>query len=365
MQAKPHPDQQRRLEALHRYQILDTPEEAEFDEVVDLLARLCDAPISVINLIDADRQWFKAEVGLGMRSTPLDTSLCAHVILDDDFVEIPDTLEDKRMADNPLCLSDPGLRFYAGSTLRTAEGLPIGTLCVLDYVPRNLNPLQRRALEVMAAQVMRQLELRLALRRQDILRREIDHRVKNSLASVSAIIQLQASRSGNAQVKEALGEVQARLTALLSMHAELQWAGDEAVDLQRLIGRLTKMLGKLVPPPVVLRYEIEPVVLAAGQAQAVGIIVNEFVANAGKHAFPDNGAGQIVVRGRRAGDRYELICSDDGTGGDEALAAVLSSSGLGVSIIAASARSLRAQVDWSAADRGLTLRLSIPLDPEP
>ncbi|MFP5340499.1 MAG: sensor histidine kinase, partial [Gammaproteobacteria bacterium] len=251
----------------------------------------------------------------------------------------------------------------AGSTLRTGEGLPIGTLCVLDYVPRRLNALQRRAVEVMAAQVMRQLELRLALGRQDILRREIDHRVKNSLASISAIIELQAARSGNAQVQDALSEVQKRLMALLSLHSELQQGGDESVDLQGLVGRLAVMLGQLLPPTVALRHDIEPAVLAVGDAQSVGIIVNEFVSNAGKHASFNGGTGEVSIRGRRAGDRYLLVCSDDGSGGDQALAAVLSSKGLGTSIIAASARSLRADVDWSA-DPGLKLRLSIPLGAE-
>ncbi len=176
MKASPHPRQVERLAALARYAVLDTPREREFDEIVELAAEICEAPISVVNLIDAERQWFKAEVGLGVRETPLETSLCSHVVLDAPFVEIPDTLADPRMTDNPLCLDDAGLRFYAGAQLLSSEGLPLGTLCVLDRRPRTLTALQRRTIGVLARQVMRILEHRLALRRQEILRREMDHR---------------------------------------------------------------------------------------------------------------------------------------------------------------------------------------------
>ncbi len=103
VRANPHPQQDQRLRTLYNYEILDTPREEEFDEIVELAAEICGAPISVINLIDKDRQWFKAEVGLNARETPLETSLCSHAILEDPFVEIPDTLKDPRMADNPLC----------------------------------------------------------------------------------------------------------------------------------------------------------------------------------------------------------------------------------------------------------------------
>ncbi len=180
----------------------------------------------MVNFIDDDRQWFKAEVGLGVRSTPLDTSLCGHVILQDDFVEIPDTLADPRMADNPLCIEEPGFRFYAGAILKGANGMPLGTLCVLDHSPGTLNDMQRRVLKVLARQVMRELDLRLWLERETALRREIDHRVKNSLASLGAILAMQARRSDDPAVRAVLGEVGGRVHALSSLHAELHGFDD-------------------------------------------------------------------------------------------------------------------------------------------
>jgi hypothetical protein len=164
MKASSHPRQEARLAALRGYNILDTPREADFDEIVALASQICEAPISVVNLVDAERQWFKAEVGLGVRETPIETSICAHAILEEAFVEIPDTLQDQRMRGNALCDGEPGLRFYAGAQLQTPDGLPLGTLCVLDYKPRTLTPLQRNAIIVLGRQVMAQLDLRLALR---------------------------------------------------------------------------------------------------------------------------------------------------------------------------------------------------------
>jgi PAS domain-containing protein len=153
----------RRLEALHRYGILDTPREAAFDEVARLAADLCGTPIGVVNLIDRDRQFFKAEVGLGIRETPLETSFCAHAILQEDFLLVPDATQDPRFDCNPLVTGEPHLRFYAGALLKTTEGLPIGTLCVLDTEPRTLGEVQQRALKVLANQLMTQLDLRLAI----------------------------------------------------------------------------------------------------------------------------------------------------------------------------------------------------------
>lgn len=162
MGCDPHcPDEAERLEALRRYEILDTPIEQEFDDFTALIARICDAPIAVINLIDEDRQWFKSEIGLGVRETPLDVSICRHAILQKGLFVVPDTLEDERFKSNPLVTGKPFLRFYAGALLETPDGFPLGTLCVLDFQPRRLTPHQSRALEILARQVMTTLELRL------------------------------------------------------------------------------------------------------------------------------------------------------------------------------------------------------------
>jgi signal transduction histidine kinase len=160
MEPRRHSDEGRRVAALRAYDILDTPREEEFDEVVRVVSAICGTPISVINLIDSERQWFKAEIGLGVRETPLPASICAHAILQPDLFIVPDTQEDERFSDNPLVSGDPHLRFYAGALLETPEGLPLGTICVLDYKPRELNENQKALLRLTARQIMKMLELR-------------------------------------------------------------------------------------------------------------------------------------------------------------------------------------------------------------
>jgi len=165
--------EERRLAALESYDILDTPREADFDDIARLAADICETPIAVINLIGRERQFFKAEVGLGVRETPLAGSFCAKAILEDDFLVVPDATRDPRFDCNPLVTGEPHLRFYAGALLKTNDGLPIGTVCVLDYAPRGLTVLQERTLRILARQVMTQLELRRLLRLQtDQLRKE-------------------------------------------------------------------------------------------------------------------------------------------------------------------------------------------------
>jgi len=154
-----------RLAALHSYDILDSGSESSFDDLTALLSQVCDAPIAVINLIDAERQWFKSEVGLGVNETPLSTSFCRHTLYEAGSLVVPDATADPRFACYPQ-VAEGGIRFYAGVPLTTDEGLPLGALCVLDTRPRpqGLTDLQSRTLEVLARQVMNLLTLRRALK---------------------------------------------------------------------------------------------------------------------------------------------------------------------------------------------------------
>ncbi|HSI62534.1 MAG TPA: PAS domain-containing protein, partial [Candidatus Saccharimonadia bacterium] len=154
-----------RLSALHRYEVLDTPAESEFDDFTRLAAYICQAPIALISLVDENRQWFKSKVGLGMQETPLEGSICRHALLQKGLFIVPDTLLDPRFKTSPLVIGEPHVRFYAGALLESNEGLPLGTLCVWDSKPRQLTREQEQALAMLARQVMTALELRLSRRR--------------------------------------------------------------------------------------------------------------------------------------------------------------------------------------------------------
>lgn len=150
-----------RLASLHSYDILDKPPEKEFDDLVKLASQICETPISLVSLVDFDRQWFKAKVGLDTEETTREVSFCAHAIHDDKMLVVRDALTDERFAGNPLVTGKPNIRFYAGMPLINPEGLRLGTLCVIDTKPRDLSTHQVFALETLSRQVMKQMELKL------------------------------------------------------------------------------------------------------------------------------------------------------------------------------------------------------------
>lgn len=158
----PKPDNEaERLSALRGYEILDTPQESAFDDLVLIASAVCGMPMGSVSLIDADRQWFKARLGIDDSETSRDVAFCAHAILEpENVMVVPDATDDPRFRDNPLVAGDPGIRFYAGAPLIGAEGLPLGTLCVMDRQPRTLQPHQIEALNALSRQVSQLLALR-------------------------------------------------------------------------------------------------------------------------------------------------------------------------------------------------------------
>lgn len=153
-------DELSRLQTLTAYQVLDSPPEEVFDNLTRLASEICGTPISLITFVDSSRQWFKSSYGLASSETSRDVSFCGHAILDDALFEIRDALQDARFSDNPLVTSDPNIRFYAGFPLTASNGCKLGTLCVIDRVPRELDKSQRNSLARIAKQVMAELEHR-------------------------------------------------------------------------------------------------------------------------------------------------------------------------------------------------------------
>jgi two-component system NtrC family sensor kinase len=149
-----------RLAALDRYAILDTDPEESFDDLVILASYICKTPIALLSLLDDHRQWFKSTVGVQVRETPLEMSICAHAIKQEDLFIVPDTLQDARFRENPMVVGEPHIRFYAGAPLINEDGFALGTLCVLDRQPRELDPEQKQALKSLRQLALKQMELR-------------------------------------------------------------------------------------------------------------------------------------------------------------------------------------------------------------
>lgn len=166
--AIPDYESQRLMELLH-YHILDTPPDQEFDDIVDLAATICDAPIAFISLVDLNRQWFKSCKGLSVSETPREISFCGHAILGTEVFVVTDALKDPRFSDNPFVTGDPYVRFYAGAPLVSSKGQNVGTLCVIDQKPRELSSAQISSLEKLAKQVVMNMELKRTLEEKNAL----------------------------------------------------------------------------------------------------------------------------------------------------------------------------------------------------
>lgn len=183
-------DEQARLAALRRYRILDTDPEQRFDDLTLLASQICDTPISLITLIDSDRQWFKSRVGLDLAETQRSVAFCAHAIQRPGIMQVADAADDARFRDNPFVTGDPNIRFYAGAPLVTPDGHALGTLCVLDVKPRRLSEAKLQALDALRRQVEAQLELG---RNLSELESALAERDRAETAQAALIEQLRAS----------------------------------------------------------------------------------------------------------------------------------------------------------------------------
>lgn len=294
-----------RIAALRSFGILDTPPEPDFDDLVRLIAQICEAPRAAISLIDEHRQWFKAEVGLGVREIPLDNSICASIVLKPGLTVIEDVRRDMRFADNPLVSAAPWVRFYAGVLLETSEGVPLGTLCVLDDDVRQLSPSQEFALVTLARQVMALLELRRALRQRDkalaararaeegkdLLTRELHHRVKNTLATVQALAGSTARTATNVdQFRTALS---GRIGALAKTHATITEDGLQAASLNDL---LRVELGSFAATRADrVTMQGPEVRLPSDVAVPLGLALHELTSNAARFGALSSRHGRVEV----------------------------------------------------------------------
>ncbi len=295
-----------RLAALDIYEILDTPAEAAFDDIVRIASQICGTPMALISLVDDRRQWFKAAIGLDVTETPREIAFCAHAIAQPGILAIDDAAADVRFVDNPLVTGDPQLRFYAGAPLVTPEGFALGTLCVLDRQPRHLTPDQSGALQALARQVMTQLELRRSLRRhaadeahRRMLIDELRHRSRNTLAVVQAIVaQSLRGIAGTAAAREAISE---RLAAMANAH-DLLGRGDwQAAAIGDVIaGALRGTVGDARVTATGPDFEMAP-----RAALSLSMALHELATNAVKYGALSAEAGTVAITwtGPSAGGR--------------------------------------------------------------
>lgn len=264
------PNEQERLLELMRYEVLHTQYEEDFDQIVKLASSICQTPISTITLLDIHKQWFKAKIGIDNTDGARDTSFCGHAILQSDIMEVSDALTDERFHDNPLVLDDPKIRFYAGYPLVSPAGYTLGTLCVIDNVPRSLTDEQKFTLRTLGNQVMKLFELRLK-NKEELVRNQlieeqkkkleeskaiqhkiisiIAHDVRGPVASVKAMIELTKEKKlTEAEITELMDLLDKQLDGTLGMLTNLvEWGSillkKESLSLEGVtLGVLTERL---------------------------------------------------------------------------------------------------------------------------
>ena len=373
MKADLHPMEDIRLAALSAANIIDTPPDPKFDAITDLIRDFCDVPVALVSLVDSDRQWFKSVKGLDICETPIEQSICAHAILQSNLFVIPDTWEDERTENNPLCridfMSGKPFRFYAGMPLNSPNGQPLGSLCILDYKPRELDDKQKKLLTVMAEQVETLIELNQHIANQEILHNEMDHRVKNSLQSVLSMIRLYSSRADKDKAlgpsgREAFKAVQRRVESIALLHEELHQAETSgSINLKTYLEKIVKLLQTSAPANVLLKGSFEKMSVSSHEATAIAVIVSEFSANSIKHAFPDNREGIVTFQVETPSEGgLRLLCRDNGVGGDETMRKTGENKvdGLGLRLMEASASQVEGIMERGPTDDGYQLELIIP-----
>lgn len=226
-----------RLEDLASYDIMDTPAEDEFESIVNLASQICNTPISLVTLLDKDRQWFKAKKGIDVENTPRDLAFCAHAILQDGVMVVEDTLQDERFADNPFVTNDNPVRFYAGAPIISPSGYKLGTVCIIDHKPKTLSEQERNALEQLSKIATRLLEIK---QKNILIRKKAEEFIAlKSLAAQAYMAQTELSKK---QMAHQLHENTAQTLASALMM--LQVARDKSEHAKPLISEVQKMLSQ-------------------------------------------------------------------------------------------------------------------------
>lgn len=322
-------NEQERLRALREYELLDSESEKEFDEIVSLASFICKTPISTITLIDENRQWFKAQVGLESRETPRDVAFCAHAILQPEITIVKDATLDERFNENPLVTGKPDIRFYAGLPLTTPEGYNLGTICVIDTRPRDLTAEQYQALHILRNQVLKLFELRrkniLLIRihaMQQKLLSIVGHDLRGPVNSLNGLLLMVERYKLSA---EELNEIILRMRVMVDttdnlLNNLLYWAKNhlegkvtahETFNLYTLVAEVTSALkGVVAEKENELSIHIDPAHFVVVNRNIFEFILRNLIVNANKFTSQ----GKIQVFSAVNGAKILITVRDNGIG---------------------------------------------------
>ncbi len=328
-----------RLKALHEYSILETLPERDFDDITKIASEICQTPISLISLIDSDRQWFKSNRGIATRSTPRDYSFCAHAINSpNSILTVKDAREDERFANNPLVNGEPNVIFYAGVPLINGDGFSLGTLCVIDNKPRELTESQLDSLRALANQVVKLLGLKKAAKQLEETQREIhsrnmelekfayviSHDIKsplNSIIALAGILKQNQQEKNNGNRDEIIDHISNSSLRLKSFIDGIisHYIGVNSKVLDRGEFNLNEILKEIVEGldpqnEHEIIYRSEPTVITTNEI-AIRQILTNLLSNGIKYNHSEKVKIQINVLVKE--NSYEFVIKDNGIGIDE------------------------------------------------
>lgn len=345
-------NEEERLREVLRYQLLDTPPEQEYDDIAKLASQICQTPMSTVSLIDHYRQWHKAEMGLGSTETERALSFCGHTIAQSGILEVPDATKDERFHDNPYVASNPNVRFYAGIPLVSPRGYNIGSLCVIDTRPRHLSAEQKFALEVLATQVIKLLELRVKnqeaenknviienqnqhLEEMNTIQNKIisivSHDIRGPVASLKNIIALRKDGDiSNEEVMEFMDTVNAQLDNTLYMLTNLvEWGAIlrkqthvelKPVNLHELVvSEMNVQALSISMKHNSLDNKVPENCVVVSDENMLRFMMRNLVGNANK--FTENGS--ITITAKPGSGKYTISITDTGIGMSEEIRANL------------------------------------------
>jgi two-component sensor histidine kinase len=317
-------------------------------------------PIAIISIVDHDRIWFKSHHGVPVNEIGREPGLCASAVLQSEPWILTDAKKDIRSLANPLVAGDFGLRFYAGVPLRTSDGFNLGTLCIIDKEARPIDQNAIDDLKDLASVVMDQMELRLSARRAiwkaEIMAREIDHRVMNSLQFISGMLAMQSRMPAMTDPAAQLEIASNRVAAVARVHRHFYMEESaESVSCVDYLKRFCADLSGILETPIEVDGDFGNV--ATTRIQPIGLIVNELVVNAAKH-----GAGEIHVAYRTDGHHNKLIVCDQGEGLPADFDLAKEDTGLGMKVVGVLAKQLGGEVTAGAnpSGRGACFTVTFP-----
>ena len=306
-------DEAKRAIAMADFGLTDWSGDDRFNSVAHFAARLCDAPIALVSLVEVERQRFLGKVGLAEDQNPRSVSFCDHAMRHPEPMIVPDATLDPRFGDNALVTGYPHIRFYAGSPLITSDGVPLGALCVIDTVPRNgLTPLQAEGLKVLAANVMAVIDVRREAEQCHLMARELDHRIKNLFALFSGLVHFIDDHSEPGVAKRELAN---RIAALARAH-QLIGRTDNGGD-QQPVG-IRDLLEALLEPyrsrtGSRLRIVGDDIILSPDQVTPTALVFHELATNAAKYGALSTVHGHIDIAIDHHDDKtVSIIWSEQG-----------------------------------------------------